>query len=50
VNVRAIFRRSETRTSSVDIKELLLDVNRIVSADARTKKIFCRWRYPILCQ
>jgi signal transduction histidine kinase len=38
-NVRAMFRRGDAKTSSVDIKELLLDVNRIVSTDARTKNI-----------
>ena len=37
--VRALFQRGETKTSSVDVKELLLDVNRIVSADARMKNI-----------
>src|SRR5277367_4158031 len=38
-HVRALFQRGETKMSSVDIKELLLDVNRIVSADARMKNI-----------
>ncbi|MGA9722133.1 MAG: GAF domain-containing sensor histidine kinase [Candidatus Binatus sp.] len=38
-DVRAMFQRGEAKTSSVDVKELLLDVNRIVSADARMKKI-----------
>ena len=38
-NVRALFRRGEAKTSSVDVKELLLDVNRIVSTDARMKNI-----------
>jgi signal transduction histidine kinase len=38
-DVRAIFRKGEAKTSSVDIKELLLDVNRIVSSDARMKNI-----------
>lgn len=38
-NVRAMFRRGEAKTSSVDIRELLLDVNRIVVTDARTKNI-----------
>ena len=38
-NVRAMFRRGEAKMSSVDIKQLLLDVNRIVSTDARTKNI-----------
>jgi signal transduction histidine kinase len=38
-DVRAMFQRGEVKTSSVDIKELLLDVNRIVSADARMKDI-----------
>jgi signal transduction histidine kinase len=38
-NVRAMFRRGEAKMSSVDIKELLLEVNRIVSAGARIKEI-----------
>jgi len=38
-NVRELFQRGETKMSSVDIKELLLDVSRIVGADARTKNI-----------
>jgi signal transduction histidine kinase len=38
-DVRAMFQRGEPKTSSVDIKELLVEVNRIVSADARMKDI-----------
>lgn len=38
-NVRAMFQRTETTRSVVDLKELLLEVNRIVSADARVKGI-----------
>lgn len=38
-DVRTMFQRGEAKRSSVDIKELLLDVNRIVSADARLKNI-----------
>jgi signal transduction histidine kinase len=38
-NVRELFQRGETKMSSVDVKELLLGVNRIVGADARTKNI-----------
>jgi signal transduction histidine kinase len=38
-DVRAMFQRGEAKTSSVDVKELLLDVNRIVSADAKMKNI-----------
>jgi signal transduction histidine kinase len=38
-DVRAIFRRDEAKPSSVDIRELLTDVNRIVTADARMKNI-----------
>jgi len=34
-----MFQRGEAKGSSVDVKELLLDVNRIVSADARMKNI-----------
>jgi signal transduction histidine kinase len=45
-NVRAMFQRGEAKTSSVDIKELLLDVNRIVSADARMKNISLLMEVP----
>jgi signal transduction histidine kinase len=38
-NVRAMFRRGEGKMSAVNVQELLLDVARIVSADARTKRI-----------
>ena len=38
-DVRALFKRDEMKKSSVDIKELLLDVSRIVRADAETKNI-----------
>jgi signal transduction histidine kinase len=38
-NVRAMFKRGEMKTSTVDVRDLLLDVARIVSADARTKRI-----------
>ncbi len=38
-DVRAMFQRGEAKTSSVDVKELLLDVKRIVSGDARMKNI-----------
>jgi signal transduction histidine kinase len=38
-SVRALFQRGETKISSVDVKDLLLDINRIVSADARMKNI-----------
>lgn len=34
-----MFQRGQAKTSPVDVKELLLDVNRIVSADARMKDI-----------
>ncbi len=45
-NVRALFQRGETEMSSVDIKELLLDVNRIVSTDARMKNISLLIKMP----
>jgi signal transduction histidine kinase len=45
-NVRAMFQRGEAKTASVDIKELLLDVNRIVSADARMKNISLLMQVP----
>ena len=38
-DVRAMLRPGEAKTSSVDIKGLLVDVDRIVSADARMKNI-----------
>lgn len=38
-DVRELFRRGEAKTSPVDVRELLLDVNRIVSADAKMKDI-----------
>ena len=38
-DARALFKRDETKKSSVDIKELLLDVSRIVRADAEMKNI-----------
>jgi signal transduction histidine kinase len=38
-DVRAIFRGAEAKTSSVDIRGLLMDVNRIVSADVKMKHI-----------
>jgi signal transduction histidine kinase len=45
-NVRELFQRGETKMSSVDVKELLLDVNRIVGADARMKKISLLMEVP----
>jgi signal transduction histidine kinase len=45
-DVRAMFQRGEAKTSSVDIKELLLDVNRIVSTDARMKNISLLMEVP----
>ena len=38
-NVRAMFQRGEVKMLPFDIKELLIDVNRIVSSDARMKNI-----------
>ncbi|MGO9603354.1 MAG: sensor histidine kinase [Candidatus Binataceae bacterium] len=38
-DVRAMFRRGEARMSNVDIVRLLLDIDRIVRTDARTKNI-----------
>ena len=45
-DVRAMFQRGEAKTSSVDVKELLLEVNRIVSADARMKNISLSMEVP----
>jgi len=45
-NVRALFQRGETKMSSVDVKELLLDVNRIVRPDARMNNISLLMNVP----
>jgi signal transduction histidine kinase len=45
-NVRAMFRRGEAKMSSVDIKELLLEVSRIVGAGARIKEISLLMEVP----
>jgi signal transduction histidine kinase len=45
-NVRAMFRRGEAKMSSVDIRELLLEVNRIVGAGARIKEISLLMEVP----
>jgi signal transduction histidine kinase len=45
-DVRAMFRRGEAKASSVDIKELLLEVNRIVGIDARMKDISLLMEVP----
>jgi signal transduction histidine kinase len=45
-SVRALFQRGETKMSSVDVKELLLDVNRIVCTDARMKNISLLMQVP----
>ena len=41
-----MFQRGEAKMSSVDVKELLLDVNRIVSTDARMKNISLLMEVP----
>jgi signal transduction histidine kinase len=46
-NVRGLFQRGETKMSSVDINQLLLDVNHIVSADARKKNIALSMQMPV---
>src|SRR5271165_5172128 len=45
-NVRAMFQRGEAKTSSVDVKELLLGVNRIVRSEARIKDISLSMEVP----
>jgi signal transduction histidine kinase len=45
-SVRALFQRGETNMLSVDVRELLLDVNRIVGTDARMKNISLSMRLP----
>jgi len=45
-NVRAMFQRGAARSLPVDVRELLLDVGRIVNADARMKDISWSIRLP----
>jgi signal transduction histidine kinase len=45
-DVRALFQRGEAKTSPVDVKDLLLDVSRIVRADARMKNISLSMEVP----
>lgn len=45
-DVRALFKRDEAKKSSVDVKELLLDVGRIVRADAEIKNISLSLEVP----
>jgi signal transduction histidine kinase len=39
-NVRSMFQRGDTKASLINLKEILLDVSRIVTADARMKDIW----------
>ena len=45
-SVRALFQRGETKMSSVDVKEILLDVSRIVRLDAKMKNISMSMKAP----
>ena len=45
-NVRAMFQRAEAKMLPVDVRELLLDVARIVTAEARMKDISWRIKLP----
>ena len=45
-NVRAMFQRGAARTLPIDVRELLLNVGRIVAADARMKDIFWSMQLP----
>jgi signal transduction histidine kinase len=45
-DVRAMFRRGAAKMSPVDVKDILLDVNRVVSADARMKGISILMEVP----
>jgi len=45
-DVRAMFQRGQAKMSSVDVKELLVEVGRIVSADARMKDITLLMEVP----
>jgi C4-dicarboxylate-specific signal transduction histidine kinase len=45
-DVRAMFKRGDAKMSPVDVKDLLLDVNRLVSADARMKDISILMEVP----
>ncbi len=48
-DVRAMFKRGEAQMSPVDLKELLLEVNRIVAADARMKRVSLSMELPDYC-
>lgn len=45
-DVRAMFKRGDAKMSPVDVKDLLLDVNRLVSGDARMKDISILMEVP----
>jgi two-component system, LuxR family, sensor kinase FixL len=45
-DVRAMFQRGEAKTSSVDVRELLRDINHIVRADALMKDITLLMEVP----
>jgi signal transduction histidine kinase len=45
-DVRAMFKRGDAKMSPVDVKDILLDVNRVVSADARMKDISILMEVP----
>ena len=45
-NVRAMFQRGEARMVPVDVRQLVLEVARIVNSDARLKEISCTLELP----
>jgi C4-dicarboxylate-specific signal transduction histidine kinase len=45
-NVRALFKPGETKRSSVDLKQTMLDVEKVLRADAMTKEISLKLELP----
>jgi two-component system, LuxR family, sensor kinase FixL len=45
-NIRAMFKRDEAKTTPIDLRQVLVDVERMVGADAAMKKISLPLRMP----
>ena len=45
-NVRALFQRDDAEMSTVDLKQVLLDVGRILTADARLRNVTLQFNSP----